>query len=126
MVKSFKCDIVSIEGEIFVGEIQSIVINGSEGMLGIMAGHHPLITALNAGPIQITEADGEYQTFYMSGGFLEVQPSLVTVLADSVVRADDLDAFRARNAEENARIPQSLSQEDLDFYAFIRDKWATI
>ena len=79
------CDIVSAEKAIFSGLIELMVANGTEGELGISYGHAPLLTGLQSGPVRIKKQDGEEETFYLKGGFIEVQPYLVTVLADCVL-----------------------------------------
>ena len=85
------CDIVSAEGEIFSGQVEMVIAHGSLGDLGIALGHAPLITELKPGPIRLIKLGGESEVFYISGGYLEVQPNMVKVLADTVQRAADLD-----------------------------------
>ena len=102
MASTIRCDIVSAEEEIFQGEVQMVVATGEMGELGIAPRHAPLITRLRPGKIIVTLPDGEKLDFYVSGGVLEVQPQVVTVLADTVVRADDLDEAAALKAKEEA------------------------
>ena len=96
------CDIVSAEEEIFHGEAQMIIATGEMGELGIAPRHAPLITLLKPGQVRVQLDNGEEQFFYVSGGILEVQPKVVTVLADTAIRAKDLDEAAARNAKEEA------------------------
>ena len=105
MASTIRCDIVSAEEEIFHGEVQMVVASGEMGELGIAPRHAPLITRLKPGQVRVTLANGEEQLFYVSGGILEVQPQVVTVLTDTAIRGGDLDEEAARKAmEEAARI----------------------
>ena len=102
MATTIRCDIVSAEEEIFHGEAQLVVATGEEGELGIAPRHAALITRLKPGQVRVHLPNGEEQFFYVSGGILEVQPSVVTVLADTALRAKDLDEAAARRAKEEA------------------------
>lgn len=102
MAMTVQCEIVSAEREIFSGLVEMIVANGSLGDLGINYGHAPLLTGLQPGPVRIRKQGGEEEVFYVSGGFLEVQPYHVTVLADTALRADDMDEAAALAAKEEA------------------------
>ena len=102
MTTTIRCDIVSAEAEIFHGDVQMVVATGEIGELGIAPRHAPLITRLKPGYVRITLANGEQQEFYISGGILEVQPQVVSVLADTAARAADLDEAKARAAKEEA------------------------
>ena len=95
-------DIVSAEGQIFSGEAAMVVAPGREGELGILPRHAPLLTLLRPGEVRVQTPDGEQHPFYIGGGALEVQPTKVTVLADTAVRAKDLDEAAARNAVQRA------------------------
>ena len=88
---TIQCDIVSAEGSIFSGAAEMVIATGEMGDLGVSAGHSPLLTGLKPGPVRVLANDDEV-VFYVSGGFLEVQPNVVTVLADTAARGDDLDA----------------------------------
>ena len=99
---TFRCDIVSAEQEIFRGEATLVVATGEMGELGIVARHAPLITRLRPGKVVVTQANGESVDIAISGGILEVQPSVVTVLADTAVRAEDIDEAAVRKAKEEA------------------------
>lgn len=105
MAMTMHCDIVSAEEEIFSGRVTIMSVTGTMGELGIMPGHAPLLTGIRPGPIRLKFDNGEEQVFFASGGFLEVQPGVVTVLADTAVRAEDLDeaaAVEAAKAAEHA------------------------
>lgn len=102
MASTIRCDIVSAEEEIFQGEVQMVVATGEMGELGIAPRHAPLITRLRPGQIRVTLANGEEQLFYVSGGILEVQPQVVTVLADTAIRGGDLDEAKAQAAKAEA------------------------
>jgi F-type H+-transporting ATPase subunit epsilon len=99
---TIRCDIVSAEEEIFHGEAQMVVATGEEGELGIAPRHAALITRLKPGQVRVLLENGEELFFYVSGGILEVQPTVVTVLADTALRAKDLDEAAARRAKEEA------------------------
>ena len=101
MASTIRCDIVSAEAEIFRGEAELIVATGELGELGIAPRHAPLITLLKPGKVVVTLPGGEKLDFAISGGILEVQPQVVTVLADTAVRAQDIDeaAVLAAKAE---------------------------
>lgn len=99
---TIRCDIVSAEHEIFHGEAEMIVVTGEMGELGIAPRHAPLITRLKPGKVVVTQPGGETLDFAISGGLLEVQPQLVTILADTAVRAQDIDEAAVRTAKEEA------------------------
>lgn len=110
MPMTIHCDIVSAEQEIFSGLVEMLVATGSLGELGISYGHAPLLTSLIPGPVRIIKQDGDEEIYYVSGGFLEVQPGVVTILADTAIRADDVDeaaAEEARQAAEHALANQT-------------------
>ncbi|HOZ04904.1 MAG TPA: F0F1 ATP synthase subunit epsilon [Arenimonas sp.] len=102
MTSTIRCDIVSAENEIFHGDVQMVVVTGEMGELGIAPRHAPLITRLKPGYVRVTLANGEQQEFYISGGILEVQPQVVSVLSDTAIRASDLDEAKAKSAKEDA------------------------
>ena len=107
------CDIVSAEGEIFSGLVEMVIAHGALGDLGIALGHAPLITNLKPGPIRLVKQNGEEEVYYISGGFLEVQPNMVKVLADTVQRAADLDEASAQEAVKAAE--KALNEKGADF-----------
>jgi F-type H+-transporting ATPase subunit epsilon len=102
MASTIRCDIVSAEAEIFHGEATLVVATGELGELGIAPKHAPLITRLKPGKVVVTTPEGEQLDFAISGGILEVQPTVVTVLADTAVRAQDIDEAAVRVAKEEA------------------------
>ena len=102
MSSTIRCDIVSAEQEIFHGEATLVVATGELGELGIAPKHAPLITRLKPGKVVVTLASGEQLDFAISGGILEGQPQVVTVLADTAVRASDIDEAQVRKAKEEA------------------------
>jgi len=95
-------DIVSAEGEIFSGEAAMFYAAGTEGDLGIAPRHAPLLTLLKPGEVRVETPDGQQQHFFVGGGAMEVQPSKVTVLADTAIRAADIDEAAAIEAKQRA------------------------
>ena len=102
MATTFRCDIVSAESEIFHGEAEFLVATGEMGELGITPRHAPLITRLKPGKVVVTLPGGEQIDIAISGGILEVQPQVVTVLADTAIRATDIDEAAVRAAKGEA------------------------
>lgn len=102
MKHTFQCDIVSAQEEIFSGEATMLFATGKLGELGISPRHAPLITVLKPGPVRVQTPDGQEAFFFVGGGILEVMPHVVTVLADTAVRAEDLDSVAAQRAKEEA------------------------
>ena len=113
MSMTIHCDIVSAEEEIFSGLVEMLVATGSEGELGVTYGHAPLLSALVPGPVRIVTQNGDEQVYYVSGGFLEVQPGVVSVLADTAIRADDVDEAAAEEARKEAE--QAIANQTGDF-----------
>ncbi|WCE02679.1 F0F1 ATP synthase subunit epsilon [Pseudoxanthomonas sp. JBR18] len=101
-MSTIRCDIVSAEQEIYHGEATLVVATGELGELGIAPKHAPLITRLKPGKVVVTTAGGEQLDFAISGGILEVQPQVVTVLADTAIRAQDIDEAAVKAAKEEA------------------------
>jgi len=99
---TIRCDIVSAEAEIFQGEATLVVATGEMGELGIAPRHAPLITRLKPGKVVVTRPDGSVLDFAIGGGILEVQPQVVTILADTAIRADEIDEAKVRAAKEEA------------------------
>ena len=99
---TFNLIIVSAERKIFEGAVKQIQATGVEGELGILPNHTPLMTAIKPGIVKFTLEDGNEEVIYVSGGFLEVQPKVVTVLADVAIRGSELDADRIREAKRKA------------------------
>ena len=101
------CEIVSAEKELFSGEIQMLSARGTVGELGITPGHAPLLTGIQPGTVVLRLEDGSEEIFFASGGFLEIQPGFVTVLADIAARAEDIDEAQAEEARLAAEKEQS-------------------
>ncbi|MCY1285702.1 ATP synthase epsilon chain [compost metagenome] len=117
MAITVHCDIVSAEGEIFSGLVEMVIAHGNLGDMGIAPGHAPLITDLKPGPIRLIKQGGEAEVFYISGGFLEVQPNMVKVLADTVQRAGDLDEAAAQEALKAAEKALHSKGAEFDYGA---------
>ncbi len=108
-------NVVSAEESLFSGSIKSLQITGSEGELGIMPGHAPLLTSLKPGMALITKEDDSEEVIYLSGGMLEVQPNQVIVLADIATRSDDLDEQAILNAKQRAEENINTHSGDVDY-----------
>ena len=117
MANTFVCDIVSAEKEIFSGRITKLSATGSIGELGIMPGHAPLLTGIRPGPVRLGLENGEEEVFFASGGFLEVQSGVVTVLADTAARAEDLDEAAAIAAQEAAEKALQDGSNEINYAA---------
>ncbi len=102
MAMTMHVDIVSAEEEIFSGSAEMVFASGVMGELGILPRHAPLLTQLKPGEVRIRKEGGEEEMYYVSGGMLEIQPHVVTILADTAVRAKDLDEKAAIEAKERA------------------------
>ncbi|MBT8767288.1 F0F1 ATP synthase subunit epsilon [Pseudomonas boanensis] len=113
MAITVHCDIVSAEAEIFSGLVEMVIAHGNLGDLGIAPGHAPLITDLKPGPIRLVKQGGGEEVYYISGGFLEVQPNMVKVLADTVLRASDLDEAAAQESLKAAE--KALHEKGAEF-----------
>ena len=102
MATTVQCNIVSADESLFSGPVEMVVATGSQGELGIYPGHAPLLSDLKPGPVRIiTGADNE-EVYYLSGGYLEVQPNAISILADTAVRANDIDEAAAAEAAKAA------------------------
>ena len=102
MVHTINVDIVSAEGEIFSGQATMVFVPAVQGEIGIAPRHAPLLTTLKAGEVRVQTPDGEEHGFYVGGGALEIQPQRVTVLADTALRARDLDEAAVLAAKQRA------------------------
>ncbi|ATD66109.1 MULTISPECIES: F0F1 ATP synthase subunit epsilon [Luteimonas] len=102
MSSTIRCHIVSAEAEIFQGEATMVVATGELGELGIAPRHAPLITRLKPGKIVVTQPNGEVLDFAIGGGILEVQPQVVTILADTAIRADEIDEAAVKAVKDEA------------------------
>lgn len=115
MANSFKCEIVSAAASVYSGEVEQVIAAGVMGDLGILPGHAPLLTELQPGPIRVIHDGGQEENYYVSGGFLEVQPDVVTILADSAARAKDLDEASAEEARQHALRAFNDQSAELDY-----------
>lgn len=113
MAMTIHCDVVSAEKKIFSGLVEMLIAAGSEGDLGIAPGHTPLLTQLKPGPVRVIKQGGEEEILYVSGGYLEVQPSVVTLLADTAIRAKDVDEAAAQEAQREAE--KALANKTSEF-----------
>ena len=115
MAMTIHCDIVSAEQQIFSGIVEMVVATGILGDLGVVYGHAPLLTALVPGPVRIVKPGGEEDVFYVSGGFLEVQPGVVSILADTALRASDMDEAAAEQARNEALVSIENQASEFDY-----------
>jgi F-type H+-transporting ATPase subunit epsilon len=111
--KTIHVDIVSAEGEIFSGDAEMVFVPAREGELGIAPRHAPLLTLLKAGEVRIKNGDTE-QSIFVGGGALEIQPTKVTILADTALRAKDLDEASALAAKQRAEDALSTHTDKVD------------
>ena len=109
------CSIVSPEGELFSGKVEMLIAYGGAGEVAITPRHAPLLTNLKPGPLRLTMEGGGEEVFYVSGGFLEVQPGSITVLTDVAERATDIDEAEAERAKELAERELENQKSDLDY-----------
>jgi F-type H+-transporting ATPase subunit epsilon len=118
MAMTFHLDVVTAEQQLFSGLVEEVIAPGAMGDLGIMPRHSQLISKLRAGELQYKTTEGAMASLFVSGGVLEVQPHVVTVLADTGMRAEDLDEAAAREAMKQATDAlQGKDPEDLDYEA---------
>ncbi|WP_026069216.1 F0F1 ATP synthase subunit epsilon [Legionella tunisiensis] len=115
MARTTHLDIVSAEQEIFSGVVEMVVATGELGEIGIVPGHAPLLTILKPGEIRVTRQGGAQEIYYVSGGMLEVQPHYVTVLADTVERAEEIDEAAALAAKTRAEEAIANKGAELDY-----------
>ena len=116
-------DVVSAEKSIFSGEAKFVALPGESGELGILHGHTPLITRIRPGSVRIEKADGDEEFVFVAGGYLEVQPDRVTVLADTAIRGHDLDEAKALEAKRRAE--EAMQNRGTDFdVALVQSEFA--
>ena len=111
---SIHVDIVSAEGQIHTGEAKMVFAPAEMGEVGISPRHAPLLTRLKPGAVRVQTESGEELAFFVGGGILEVQPHLVTVLADTAMRAKDVDEASAAQAKQRAEEAMSNAKSDMD------------
>lgn len=113
MAMTMQCDIVSAEKQIFSGMVEMVVATGTLGDLGVVYGHAPLLTELIPGPVRCVLSGGAEEFYYVSGGYLEVQSTTVTILADTAQRASDIDEAAAQQAIED--VQKAIANKDAEF-----------
>ena len=114
MANTIHVDIVSAEQELFSGEATMVFAPAIQGEVGIAPMHTPLLTPLNAGDVRVQTPEGGEEIIYVSGGMLEVQPHVVTVLSDTALRAEDIDEESALKAKQEAENALADKQSDID------------
>lgn len=114
---TIKVDVVSAEGEIFSGQARFVSLPGEAGELGILPGHTPLITRIRPGAVRIEAEGGQEEFVFVAGGILDIQPTGVTVLADTAIRGKDLDEAKAEEARRAAEEALSNNGSDLQYAA---------
>ena len=108
-------DVVSAEEAIFSGEAKFVALPGEAGELGIYPKHAPLITRIKPGAVRILKSDDTEEFVFVAGGILEIQPNVVTVLADTAIRGHDLDEAKAADALKQAEEARSNAKNEIDF-----------
>ena len=121
MASTVLCTIVSAEEEIYSGQVEMVVATGTIGELGITPGHTPLLTGVKPGPVRLLTEEGNEEIFFASGGCIEVQPGAVTILADTALRASDIDEAAAVAAQQKAEKEQGDQSSDIDFTRVLAD-----
>jgi F-type H+-transporting ATPase subunit epsilon len=111
---TIRVDIVSAEGEIHSGEAAMVYAPARMGEVGIAPRHAPLLSALKPGDVRVQDTEGKEHFYYITGGMLEVQPHLVTILADTAIRGDDLDEAAALAAQQEAEEALKGASEETD------------
>jgi F-type H+-transporting ATPase subunit epsilon len=111
----FHLDVVSAEKKLFSGMVETFQVTGLEGELGIYHGHAPLLTAIKPGMVRIVKQHGHEEILYVSGGIVEVQPGTSTVLADTAIRGEELDAAKAEEAKRHAEENIKNQHGDMDY-----------
>lgn len=115
MAMTVHCDIVSAEEYLFSGLVQRVVARGAMGELGIEPSHAALLTPLVPGTVRIVKQNGEEEIVYVSGGYLEVQPNSITILADTALRAGSLDEAAALEAKRQAELAMENKNSEMDY-----------
>ncbi|MBQ74197.1 MAG: F0F1 ATP synthase subunit epsilon [Gammaproteobacteria bacterium] len=115
MASTVTCSIVSAEEEIFSGQVEMVVATGTIGELGILPGHTPLLSGVRPGPVRLILEGGEEEVFFASGGYIEVQPTSITILADTAYRAGDMDEAAALEAQKKVEHELADQKADIDY-----------
>lgn len=116
MAGTIQVDVVSAQEMIFSGEAEFVALPGEQGELGILPGHVPFITRIRPGTVRI-KANGQEELIFVAGGILEVQPRVVTVLADTAIRGKDLDEAKAEQARKDAELALANRNSDINHAA---------
>jgi F-type H+-transporting ATPase subunit epsilon len=103
-IKTMQLHVVSAENQIFSGEVKEVFATGEMGEMGVLPGHLQLLTRLKPGHVRYVKTDGQQEVVFVSGGILEIQPTIVTVLADTAMRAEDIDENAAEEAKRRAEV----------------------
>ena len=112
--QKIKLEIVSAEEELFSDEVEMVFAPAEMVEVGITPKHTPLVTRLKPGDVRAQISETETKTFFISGGLLEIQPNVVTVLSDTAIRETDLDEERAKQAQESAKQAMANTDSDID------------
>ena len=115
MSMTMHVNIVSAETEIYSGTVTQVFAPAEMGEVGIMPRHAPMLSTLKTGIVRVVPQDGEEQTFYVSGGILEIQPHVVTILSDTALRAADIDESAALEAKARAESTMKEKASDMDY-----------
>ena len=113
--KKMSLDIVSVEAQVYSGEVTFIQVTGSQGEIGVYPGHTALITPIKPGQLTAIDEQGQEHVFFVAGGVMEIQPQAVTILSDTAVRADDLDEASALAIKEKAEKALSEQQSEVAY-----------
>ncbi|ASK78124.1 F0F1 ATP synthase subunit epsilon [Paraphotobacterium marinum] len=112
---TFLLEVVSAEKKLVSQQVENIRVTGTEGELGIYAGHTPLLTSIKPGLVKIKLKDGREEVIYLSGGVLEVQPNAVIILAETAIRGENLDKDKIEKARKQAEHLMTNSNSEIDF-----------
>ncbi len=115
MAMTMHLNIVSAENEIFSGTVTQVFAPAEMGEVGIMSRHAPMLSTLKAGVVRAISQDEEEQTFFVSGGILEIQPHVITILSDTALRADDIDESAALEAKAQAEAAMKDKASGMDY-----------
>ena len=115
MAMTMHLNIVSAENEIYSGTVTQVFAPAEMGEVGIMSRHAPMLSTLKAGVVRAISQDEEEQTFFVSGGILEIQPHVITILSDTALRADDIDESAALEAKAQAEAAMKDKASDMDY-----------
>ena len=115
MAMTMHVNIVSAESEIYSGTVTQVFAPAEMGEVGVMPRHAPMLSTLKAGVVRVIPQEGEEQTFFVSGGILEIQPHVVTILSDTALRAADIDEAAALEAKSRAEVAMKDKASDMDY-----------